>query len=42
MSTDSRFWASQTGRLRDDWLCGDSMVQSPRSHPQLDALLTDR
>lgn len=40
--SDSGFWAGQAGRLRDDGLCGDQVVQSTRSHPKLDALLTDR
>lgn len=39
---DSGFWAGQAGGLRDDRLCGDQVVQSTRSHPKLDALLTDR
>lgn len=39
---DSGFWPGQAGRLRDDGLRGNPVVQSARSNPELDALLTDR
>lgn len=40
-TSDLGLWFGAAGGQRDDRLCGHALVQSPRGHPELDALRTD-